>query len=171
MLNPPSIRHSHLESTVQVLHLLGVLSLSHSDALLHLLCLGLDILSDLDELVDCDFEGSNKRRGVEGCLGINTSCHQFTGTDCQRLTSGARLGLRDQLLRDGGDKVFDIEFTLSTRESVGGTSVSVVKVYFEIRDVKMLLDGGIDSVVHVQIRVALDDRHSISLTSSHDPQT
>jgi hypothetical protein len=47
----------------------------------------------------------------------------------------------------------------------------VVKVYFEIRDVEMLLDGGIDGVVHVQIRVALDDRHSISLTSSHDPQT
>ena len=41
------------------------------------------------------------------------------------------------------------------------------KVYFEIRDIEMLLDGGIDGVVHV--RIWRDDRRSISLSSSHDP--
>jgi hypothetical protein len=47
----------------------------------------------------------------------------------------------------------------------------MVKMYFESRNIEMLLDEGINGVVHVQIRVALDDRRSISLPSSHDPQT
>lgn len=40
------------------------------------------------------------------------------------------------------------------QESAGEGKNGMRKVYFEIRDIKMLLDGGIDSVVHVQIRVA-----------------
>jgi len=41
------------------------------------------------------------------------------------------------------------------------------KVYLEIRDIEMLLDGGgIDGVVHVQIW--WDDRRSISLSSGHN---
>ena len=57
---------THLKTSVQVLHLLGVLSLRHSDILLHLLGFGLDIFSDLDELVDRDFEGSDERCRIEG---------------------------------------------------------------------------------------------------------
>jgi len=58
--------HSHLKTPVQVLHLLGVLSLGHADTLLHLFSLSLYILSDLDELVDRDFKRSDERRGVKG---------------------------------------------------------------------------------------------------------
>jgi len=60
------LRHTHFETSVQILHLFGILSFSHADVFLHLLRLGLDILPDLDELVDCDLEGSNKRCGIEG---------------------------------------------------------------------------------------------------------
>lgn len=51
-----------------------------------------------------------------------------------------------------------------------GVRVGEWKVYFKVRDIEMLLDGGINGVVHVQISVA-DDRRSISLPSTHDPQT
>lgn len=44
-------------------------------------------------------------------------------------------------------------------------------VHFEVRDIEMLLDGGINGVVHIQAELAQDDRHGISLPSSHDPQT
>lgn len=64
--DPSCLRIAHLETSVQLLHLLGVLSLSHTDALLHLFRLGLDILSHLNQSVDCNFEGSNKWRGAEG---------------------------------------------------------------------------------------------------------
>jgi hypothetical protein len=55
------------------------------------------------------------------------------------------------------------------RWSTSRGRAGVRETYFEIRDIEMLLDGGIDGVVHVQIRVPLDDRRSISLSSSHDP--
>ena len=117
-IGSPGLRYTHLETPVQVLHLLGILSFSHADVLLRLFCLGLDILSDLDELVDCDLEGSDKGCGIEGWLGVNPSSPQSIEAGCKRLTSRAGLGLRDQLLRDGGDKVLDFEFSLCTIESV-----------------------------------------------------
>ena len=46
------------------------------------------------------------------------------------------------------------------------------KEYFEIRNIEMLLDGGIDGVVHVQIRVTVRMIDAApSLSPNHDPQS
>ena len=49
---------------------------------------------------------------------ISTRVHLEPLKQMVRLTSGAGFGLRDQLLRDGGNKVLDFKFSLCAAESV-----------------------------------------------------
>lgn len=56
---------THLESTVELCHLLGVIPLRYPYTLLRLLCLGLHIFAHGNELVDCSFKCADKRFGVE----------------------------------------------------------------------------------------------------------
>ena len=57
---------THLESTVELCHLLGVIPLRYPYTLLHLLCLGLHIFAHGNELVYRSLERANERLGVEG---------------------------------------------------------------------------------------------------------
>ena len=87
-----------------------------------------------------------------------------------RLTSRVCLGLRYQLLGDRGHKVLDVELSLRAKESANRDETMVYKAHFEIRDMQVLLDGGIYGVVHFQIRVMRDDRHTAS-SPSHPTAT
>lgn len=56
---------AHLETTIQVRHLLGVLPLGDADTLLHLLGLGLDIFPKRNEPVNCGLERVDKWLGIK----------------------------------------------------------------------------------------------------------
>jgi len=59
---------AHLKSTVKVRHLLGILPLSESDTLLHLLGLRLDFFPQRNETVDCSLECADEWLWIECCV-------------------------------------------------------------------------------------------------------
>jgi hypothetical protein len=59
---------AHLESTVKVRHLLGVLPLRGSDTLLHLLSLRLDFFPKCNETVNCSLKRADKWLWIKCCV-------------------------------------------------------------------------------------------------------
>ena len=69
--------HQSQRFLVQIRHLLGVLSLSNLDTLLHLLGFRLHLLADGDQLVDRGFERTNEWLWIE-CYPRNEKlCHSI----------------------------------------------------------------------------------------------
>ena len=65
---------AHLESTVKVRHLVGVLPLRDSDTLLHLLGLPLDFFPKCNETVNRSLERADKWLWIECCVeGVKTA--------------------------------------------------------------------------------------------------
>ena len=60
--------NAHLKSTVEVGHLLGVLPLRHSDALLHLFSLRLDFFPKCNETVNCSLKRADKWFWIKCCI-------------------------------------------------------------------------------------------------------
>ena len=103
-------KKTHLESSVQLGHLLGVVPLCYPHALLHLLILRLHIFPYGNELVYRGFECPDEGFGVKRCSSNRLSMRIYAGREAR--TPRIRLRLYDELLGDTAHEFFHVKLSL-----------------------------------------------------------